>query len=137
VFSNYVSEESDRGVSVLEPNPARVTSETLSHREQGSGSSGFSLVNASIPLLGAQPTWRGLRSHFGHGPSLRPPASLLCVASGSLPFTVLRSCSGFCSESLIYCNRTATGLVQAGTGQTNVCCKIAANPINKPNYRTY
>jgi hypothetical protein len=52
VFSDYVGEESGRRVSVLGPHPARVTSETLPHREQGSGSSGFSLVNGSILLLG-------------------------------------------------------------------------------------
>ena len=39
-------------VSVLRPYPARVISETLPHRQQGSGSSGLSLVNVSIPLLG-------------------------------------------------------------------------------------
>jgi len=35
-----------------------------------------------------------------------------------------------------YCNRTATGLVQASTQRTNVGREIAEKPINKPDYRT-
>ena len=36
-----------------------------------------------------------------------------------------------------YCNRTATGLVQASTQRTKVVSNIAENPINKPNIRTH
>jgi hypothetical protein len=36
-----------------------------------------------------------------------------------------------------YCNRTATGLVQAGTQRTHAFYEIAENPANKPNYRTH
>jgi hypothetical protein len=32
----------------------------------------------------------------------------------------------------MYCNRTATGLVQASTQRTYMFCKTAENPINKP-----
>ena len=37
----------------------------------------------------------------------------------------------------LYCNRTATGLVQAGTQQTNAFLEIAENPINRPIHRTH
>src|SRR5918998_3303328 len=40
-------------------------------------------------------------------------------------------------QCVIYCNRTATGLVQPSTQRTKVVPKIANNPINKPNYRTH
>ena len=36
-----------------------------------------------------------------------------------------------------YCNRTATGLVQASTQRTKVVSNIAENPINEPNIRTH
>jgi hypothetical protein len=38
---------------------------------------------------------------------------------------------------LNYCNRTATGLVQASTQRTNAFREIAENPVNEPNNRTH
>jgi hypothetical protein len=40
-------------------------------------------------------------------------------------------------QGVIYCNRTATGLVQASTQRTKVTSSIANTPLNKPNYRTH
>jgi hypothetical protein len=65
----------------------------------------------------------------------------LCAASGfarrrfglTTPLALLRSCS----EGVVYCNRTATRLVQTSTQGTKVVFTIAENPINKPNIRTH
>jgi hypothetical protein len=40
-------------------------------------------------------------------------------------------------QDVIYCNRTATGLVQTSTQRTSVFCEIAENPVNEPNNRTH
>jgi hypothetical protein len=37
----------------------------------------------------------------------------------------------------IYCNRTATGLVQASTQWTSRFARKAKNPLNKRNFRTH
>jgi hypothetical protein len=37
----------------------------------------------------------------------------------------------------MYCNRTATGLVQASMQWTNSFARRAENPINKPKNRTH
>jgi hypothetical protein len=37
----------------------------------------------------------------------------------------------------MYCNRTATGLVQARMEQIRVFFEMAQNRINKPNFRTH
>jgi hypothetical protein len=39
-------------------------------------------------------------------------------------------------QGALYCNRTATRLVQANTQRTIVLDTTVENPINKPNYRT-
>jgi hypothetical protein len=39
-------------------------------------------------------------------------------------------------SQLMYCNRTATELVQASTQRTEVVSRIAKNPLNKPSYRS-
>jgi hypothetical protein len=60
------------------------------------------------------------------------------TASGyATGLSLLRSCSGPCSEAAIYCNRTATGLVQASTQRTNAPHKMPEYPNEWPNNRTH
>ena len=119
------------------PHPKRITLVTRPHGKQGLGSWGFSAVNSSIPLYLA-PSPPGGAYVRTLGTDLFMTSTSLCAASGyATGLSLLRSCSGPCSEAAIYCNRTATGIVQASTQRTKVVFRIAENPINKRISRTH